>query len=178
MSWILTARGKHFSYLDPRAEDIDILDIAQALANEPRFGGHTRHFYSVAQHSWLASQIVPIEHAMEALLHDGHEAYYKDIPTPLKDLLPDYRELEERGAGAVRAAFGLPLTMSQVVKRADLILLATERRDLMPADDTPWQILEGIDPLPRRITGMQPARAQAVFLKRYIELTTHLRRAA
>lgn len=26
MTWILTASGRHFNYLDPRAEDIDILD--------------------------------------------------------------------------------------------------------------------------------------------------------
>ena len=177
MSWILTARGRHFDYLDPRLEDIDVLDIAQGLANECRFGGHTRAFYSVAQHAWLASQIVPPEHALEALLHDASEAYCKDIPLPLKLLLPDYRDIEARVEGAIRAAFGLPLTMSPAVKQADLILLATERRDLMPADDTPWAILDGIEPLPRKITAMQPSRAQVLFLKRYIELTEH-RRAA
>lgn len=178
MSWILTARGKHFDYLDPRAEDIDILDIAQALANECRFGGHTRAFYSVAQHAWLTSWIVPAEHALEALLHDAAEAYCKDIPHPLKLLLPDYRDIEERVDLTVRAAFGLPLEMTAAVKHADLVLLATERRDLMPADATPWQILAGIEPLPRKIVAMQPSRAQAIFLKRYVELTTRLRRAA
>lgn len=177
MSWILTARGRHFSYLDPRVEDIDLLDIAQGLANECRFAGHTRAFYSVAQHAWLASHIVPIEHALEALLHDAAEAYCKDIPHPLKLLLPDYRDIEARVDSTIRAAFNLPLQMTAAVKRADLILLATERRDLMPEDDTPWQILDGIEPLPRRITAMQPTRAQAIFLKRYVELTTHLRRA-
>lgn len=178
MTWILTARGKHFDYLDPRPEDIDILDIAQGLANECRFGGHTRAFYSVAQHAWLASHIVPAEHALEALLHDASEAWCKDIPLPLKLLLPDYRDIEARVDHMVRAVFGLPLAMSPAVKQADLILLATERRDLMPADDTPWPILDGIDPLPRKITAMQPSRAQAQFLKRYIELTTQQRRAA
>lgn len=178
MSWILTARGKHFDYLDPRTDDIDILDIAQGLANECRFAGHTRAFYSVAQHAWLTSQIVPAEHALEALLHDASEAYCKDIPQPLKLLLPDYRDIEARVDGAIRAAFGLPLAMSPAVKHADLILLATERRDLMPADETPWAILDGIEPLPRKIMAMYPNRAHAAFLKRYVELTTHLRRAA
>lgn len=178
MSWILTATGRHFSYLDPRAEDIHILDIAQGLASEARYNGHTRGFYSVAQHAWLASQIVPRGLALEALLHDATEAYCKDIPRPLKELLPDYQEIEARVDVTIRAAFGLPVSMSSEVKRADLILLATERRDLMPEDATPWAILEGIDPLPRRITTMQPSRAQAMFLKRYIELTTENRRAA
>lgn len=171
MSWILTARGKHFDYLDPCAEDIDILDIAQGLANECRFGGHTRAFYSVAQHAWLASQIVPAEHALEALLHDASEAYCKDIPLPLKLLLPDYRDIEARVDGAIRAVFDLPLTMSHAVKKADLILLATERRDLMPADDTPWPILEGIIPLERKIAATHAGRSQALFIKRWVELT-------
>ena len=176
MSWILTASGRHFDYIDPRPEDIHILDIAQGLASEARYNGHTRGFYSVAQHSWLASQVVPREFALEALLHDATEAYCKDIPRPLKELLPDYREIEARVDGTVRALFGLPSSMSAPVKRADLILLATERRDLMPRDATPWAILDGIEPLPRKIIPMQPPRAQAMFLKRYIELTSESRR--
>ena len=76
-----------------------------------------------------------------------------------------------------KVAFGLPPTMSPEVKRADLVLLATERRDLMPADTTPWPILEGIQPLHGRIYGMAPPKAQAAFLRRYVELTGQ-RRAA
>lgn len=173
MSWILTANGRHFNYLDPRPEDIHILDIAQGLANEARYNGHTRGFYSVAQHAWLTSQIVPRELALEALLHDASEAYCKDIPRPLKELLPDYQEIEARVDVTIRATFGLPAVISRAVKRADLILLATERRDLMPDDDTPWAILDGIEPLPRKIITMQPSRAQALFLKRYVEITHH-----
>ncbi len=178
MSWILTASGRHFSYLDPRPDDIDILDIAQGLANECRYAGHTRAFYSVAQHAWLTSQIVPRPLALEALLHDASEAYCKDIPKPLKELLPDYREIEARVDGAIRARFNLPLRMSEDVHRADLILLATERRDLMRADSTPWAILAGVEALPRKIVAVQPSRAQAMFIKRYVELTMESRRAA
>jgi hypothetical protein len=178
MSWILTATGRHFSYTDPRPEDIHILDIAQGLANEARYNGHTRAFYSVAQHAWLASRIVPAEHALEALLHDSSEAYCKDIPRPLKQLLPDYQAIEERVETIIRARFDLPGAMSPAVKHADLVLLATERRDLMPDDATPWQILANIEPLPRKIIAMQPSRAQAIFLKRYVELTTTENRRA
>ncbi len=177
MSWILTASGRHLDYIQPNVGDINILDIAQSLANESRYAGHTRFFYSVAQHSWLASFVVPRQHALEALLHDAAEAYCKDIPSPLKALLPDYREIEARVDGVIRKAFGLPFTETPEVKRADLVVLATERRDLMPADGTPWRSLEGIEPLPRKIAGMLPSRAQAIFLRRYIELTEN-RRAA
>ena len=171
MTWILTNSGKHFDYADPQPDQIDILDIAQGLANECRYAGQCRVFYSVAQHSTLASQIVSHEHALEALLHDASEAYCKDIPRPLKHMLPDYQAIEHRVEAAIRERFKLPAHMSPDVKRADLILLATERRDLMPADDTPWPILEGIMPLERKIAAAHASRSQALFIKRWVELT-------
>ena len=171
MTWILTNSGKHFDFADPQPDQIDILDIAQGLANECRYAGQCRVFYSVAQHSYLASQIVNPRHALEALLHDAAEAYCKDIPRPLKYMLPDYQAIEERVEAAIRERFKLPAKMSPEVKRADLILLATERRDLMPADDTPWPILEGIMPLERKIAATHAGRSQALFIKRWVELT-------
>ena len=175
MSWILTRSGRHFDFVDPQPDQIDLLDIAQALANECRYTGHVRRFYSVAQHSVLVSRIVPTHLALEGLLHDPAEAYCKDIPRPLKHMLPDYRAVEARIDRAIRARFGLPEQESAEVKRADIILLATERRDLMPADDTPWAILDGVTPLERRITALRPDRAQAMFLKRWVDLTTRAR---
>ena len=171
MTWILTNSGKHFDFADPQPDQIDILDIAQGLANECRYAGQCRVFYSVAQHSFLASQIVNPRLAIEALLHDAAEAYCKDIPRPLKYMLPDYQAIEERVESAIRERFKLPAQMSPEVKRADLILLATERRDLMPADDTPWPILEGILPLERKIAAAHASRSQALFIKRWVELT-------
>lgn len=171
MTWILTNSGKHFDFADPQPDQIDLLDIAQGLANECRYAGQCRTFYSVAQHSQMASYIVDPEHAIEALLHDASEAYCKDIPRPLKHLLPDYQRIEARVDAAIRARFNLPPAMNRQVKRADLIMLATERRDLMPVDDTPWPVLQGIIPLERKIIAAHAGRAQALFLKRWVELT-------
>ena len=163
---------------EPKPEMICIEDIAHGLSNMCRFGGHVKHFYSVAQHSVMCHDMVDQEYKLQALLHDASEAYCKDIPKPLKELLPDYREIEARVDGAIRARFNLPLRMSEDVHRADLILLATERRDLMRADSTPWAILAGVEALPRKIVAVQPSRAQAMFIKRYVELTMESRRAA
>ncbi|EHX4642962.1 hypothetical protein ABJX56_000961 [Shigella dysenteriae] len=44
-----------------------INDIAVSLSNICRFAGHLSHFYSVAQHAVLSSQLVPQEFAFEAL---------------------------------------------------------------------------------------------------------------
>ena len=170
MNHILTASGKHFNYLNPVPGAIRIFDISQALSRESRFNGHTGRFYSVAQHAVLASWIVPAEFQREALLHDASEAYMKDLPSPLKALLPDYRRIETSVDLAIRKRFRLPLTMSPAVKRADLVLLATERRDLMPKNDDYWPCLAGIIPLAEVIQPLADFEAQQLFLNRFMDL--------
>ena len=51
MSYITTFTGKHFGPIHPIPEKIDMKDIAHALSLICRANGHTRFFYSVAQHS-------------------------------------------------------------------------------------------------------------------------------
>lgn len=170
MTWILTRSGRHFDFADPQPDQIDIIDIAWGLSKECRFAGQCLGFYSVAQHSELASHIVPAEFALEALLHDASEAYCKDIPMPLKAMLPDYKRIEQRVDHAIRAVFGLPPVCSPEVKRADLILLATERRDLMPLDPEPWPILQGIEPLEKPIRPLRIAEAMDRFWQSYCKI--------
>jgi hypothetical protein len=43
--WIQTYSGKAFWPLDPKPEDIDMVDIAHALSNKCRYQGHTTKFY-------------------------------------------------------------------------------------------------------------------------------------
>ena len=53
--FIQTYSGIEFYPLDPRIEEVKLLDIAHALSNICRFTGHCNEFYSVAQHSVLVS---------------------------------------------------------------------------------------------------------------------------
>lgn len=168
---ILTASGISLHLTDPRPEQICIADIAHALAHLCRFTGHTRVFYSVAQHSVHASYLVPPEHALAALLHDAAEAYIGDVATPLKALLPDYHAIERRMEATVRAAFGLPAQLPDCVKLADLTLLATERRDLMPDTPEEWLSIKGLVPLSGRLIPLKPPVAQTLFLQRFADLT-------
>ena len=173
-SWILTNSGRHIDLPTPDPEAVEIGDIALGLSRECRFSGQTRSFYSVAQHSILASRIVPEEFALEALLHDATEAYLRDLPYPLKRLVPEYVRIEKVLDLVVRSRFGLPEEMSPPVHRADRILLATEKRDLMPDDRIPWPIIEGVEPLPDRIDPWTPERSMGLFLRRFAELSrTH-----
>jgi 5'-deoxynucleotidase YfbR-like HD superfamily hydrolase len=173
---ILARSGHYFNFLEPETCVIEITDIAHALSHICRFAGHTREFYSVAQHSMLASTIVPPEDAYEALLHDAAEAYVGDIPKPLKELLPDFKVIEARVEAAVFAALGLPEKLSATIKKADRIMLTTEQRDLMPAHNDVWSLTCGITPLERTIRPWSPEQAYNAFLTRFNQLApAHMR---
>ena len=170
---ILTRTGHYFNFLAPEQSHIDIGTIAHALANICRFTGHTRHFYSVAQHSVLVSQLVPKEHALAGLLHDAAEAYLGDVATPLKQLLPDYKVIEARVEAAVLNRFGLGPVLPPEVKQADLCALMIEARDLMPDQARDWDFgspARGVARFAEEIDHISINDARMLFLARYFEL--------
>jgi uncharacterized protein len=170
---ILLSSGKYFNFLEPEASDFGIKEIAHALAHICRYGGHTGDFYSVAQHSIAVSYLVPQEHALAGLLHDAAEAFMGDVVAPLKQLLPDYKALEEKVETAVLARFGLPAVLPACVKEADLVMLATEQRDLMPAHDDAWEweSVPNIRPLATKVKPLGRMFARLRFLIRFEDLT-------
>lgn len=85
--WIETATHGRFYYLRPDLSDISIVDIATHLAYEPRFAGALQVPYCVAEHSIHVARLASKDAKLQALFHDAHEAYTKDIPSPLKRAL-------------------------------------------------------------------------------------------
>lgn len=169
--WIFTHSGLPFWPCDPQPDDVRIEDIAHALSQLCRFAGHTRSFYSVAQHSVLVSLLCDPKDALWGLLHDASEAYLCDLPRPVKhsDHLTGYRALEEQVQAAVARKFALPESMPASVKSADGVLLRVEQRDLMnmpagwaPSEPLAWQV--------QRLVPMGPAEAKQRFLWRFEEL--------
>lgn len=146
--WIHTASGKKWYLAAPRWQDVDIHDIALHLSRICRFTGACSRFYSVAEHSYWVSYVVPPRMAMAGLLHDAHEAYVGDCSRPLKQLLPDYKYIEGLNWQAVSKAFGLPWELPPEVKAADNAMLLTERKALMQGLSEPW----AIDGAPAKIT--------------------------
>lgn len=170
---ILTAAGRYFDFANLEANQIGIEEIAHALSHLCRFTGHVREFYSVAQHSVAVSHLVPPEYALAGLMHDAAEAFVGDVAAPLKRLLPNYKAIESRVEAVVFRRFGLPEKIPACVKHADLVMLATEQRDLMPAhqDQWEWETIPGIAPLPELIVPEQAWEARTSFLARFFELT-------
>jgi hypothetical protein len=171
--WILTASGRQFWPLNPRPADVEIADIAHALSNLCRFTGHCRRFYSVAEHSIRVAEHLPVKYQAWGLLHDAAEAYVSDLASPLKrsEALKDYRAVEGRVLLCVLTRFGLhhggeDIWLPPAVKEADLRMLMTEKRDLMP--DGPWDV-EG-DPY----TDVVPDYDMPSAKRRFLEMAAKL----
>lgn len=167
---ILTRSGSYFDFENPESSDIFPTDLAHALSQMCRYTGHTTHFYSIAQHCVLTSYVVPPEHAFAGLMHDAHEAYVGDMSSPLKQLCPDYRAIEKRVEAAVAARFGLSTPWHPEIKRADLIMLLTEKRDLTVGASHRWPMLDGLEPREQRITPLPADAAKLLWLARFDEL--------
>lgn len=169
----ITIGGVYFDYIDPKPEQIDIMDIAHALSMQCRYNGHVTQFYSVAQHSVLVSRLVeevePAQ-ALPALLHDAAEAYIGDMVGPLKQLCLDYKAVEHRVEEAVLAKFGLSLPLHPCIKHADLRMLRTEQRDLTAGAGDNWSGLDAYEPMAEQIVPLDWVWARQLFLDRYFEL--------
>jgi hypothetical protein len=138
---------------------IMIDDIAHALSQQCRFGGHLPEYYSVAQHSVIISYIVPDHLKMAALLHDAAEAYVLDIPRPIKVNLPGYKEMEERILKLIFQKFDLDYALMQEIKAFDDSML-----------DMEWSVLFLKTINIEHMTGWSSGYAKERFLEVFQEL--------
>ena len=136
---VTNTRGRWHPF-DPRHEEVDARHIL-ALANVPRFAGHTPARYSVAEHSLLVLDIVRASsrladdaesrRAVEwaALVHDADEAYWpNDVPTPMKAASSWVAQLCERRQDAVFRALLVDRSerTESIVKEADCAAFRVE----------------------------------------------------
>lgn len=168
--WMQTASGLAFWPMDPRADEVRLFDIAHSLSNLCRYNGHTKRFYSVAEHSVLVSQVVPRQDALAGLLHDATEAYCADVPRPLKAYLVGYSTIEHRVWEAVAEHFGLPIALPASVKEADNTVLLAEKAALLGESPHPWTWASDIKPADVEIRCWTPDEARSAFIGRFGEL--------
>lgn len=130
-----TYSGELIDLLDPKPEQIHIIDIAHALSMICRFNGHTQKFFSVAEHSIFVMQIMQGALArgygagtlLDGLMHDASEAYLNDLNGNLKKSveLAGYKKVEKKLEGAIQQRFGFK-PLDQYGKDADLVALDVE----------------------------------------------------
>lgn len=155
-SHMVTAMGNEVDLRYPNTITITLGDISHHLAQINRFCGACRRPYSVAEHSLLVLDIcqrtmhMDVHGWMAALMHDAHEAYTNDVSTPAKaEAGEGWRNFEGRMERTVRAAFALHTASHRwaaQIKQADLIALATERAQLLPAAPSLWPCLVHVQP--------------------------------
>ena len=174
---IQTFSGLRFNPLGPDPSQIAIVDIAQALGNMCRFGGHCRSFYSVAQHSCLLADLVAAEGGgradqLWALLHDAAEAYLVDLPHPLKhrsDLGERFQAVEGQLQRVILQRFGLPPEPPPRLKEIDRSLLAAEKAALV-APSWAWPELDRVEAVVLEIDPWPPPRGAQELLARFAAL--------
>jgi len=169
--YLTTVTGERFYYLHPNVKSINIFDIGYALSNQCRYLGHTNEFYSVAQHSVLVSTLVESEHALAGLLHDAAEAYTGDIVSPVKAVVkPIFADVEEKIEKIIAKKFGIEYPRDPSIKIADLVVAATEVRDLMPEGMIWSPVVDLPEPMLVPIEAWEPSKALALWMARYREL--------
>lgn len=194
--WVLTPSGHRWYPLDPSPRDVHIDDL-RALSRICRWGGATREHYSVAEHSvrvadLLAARGYPPGVVLQGLVHDAHEVYPPgDVAGPLLAMPQSpwgdsmsalaglvgaaLRALTTSAEVAVRTALGVSIDLCDAVVWADRVLLATERRDLVPRGE-PWA--PDAEPLADRISPWAPAEAERAWFARWEGLRAAARRGA
>lgn len=195
MIQFITVSGRVLDLERPRAEDIDVGDVACGLSRTCRYYGQVRQFYSVAQHCLLVEQAADDDLKMAALLHDASEAYLGDVSRHLKhsEYLRGYRVIEERWVDTVNRRFRLDLSEDQVhrIKLADDLVAVVERtvlrrgepfvrdRDVPEAVLDRWvrqdleELLALAERLPDKILALSrldPTAAEEQFLARFYRL--------
>lgn len=167
--WIQTHTGRKFSLTNPQPEDIRIEDIAHALSLLCRFTGHTKEFYSVAQHSISVCQMANPENKLWGLLHDASEAYTGDLNRQIKsipEIAAIWKPFEDQIQRAIAAHFNLGWPEPAEISIIDRRMCMTEKRDLM--SKLPWPSDEEIIPFVTRInTTRDPQWIKSKFLNYY-----------
>lgn len=151
--WMQTFTGRQFWPLDPRAEEVDLVDIAHHLSLICRYCGASRRMYSVAEHS-LGVLYVGMREAMRRnplaqfnshveiafLTHDFAEAYCHDLIRPIKRNVNGYGQIERGIAACIHVRMGTYLidisAFDHLVKLADNAMLFAERDEIM--SDCPY----------------------------------------
>ncbi len=200
-TWILTRNARKVDFCNITNSEFTLQDIASHLCCTPRFAGATMAPWSVAHHSLLVSKILEQENQsvyvqLAGLMHDAHEAYIGDLPTPFVNAMPPHAR---EWVGSVKFQLDVAIfnqlhislpspKVHDLVKQADVTALLYERRKLLPHHpDWPSQQLEnrsgvGFIYYALQKLGYAAAREQfmgrCLYLQHFIDAATPVQVAA
>lgn len=183
---ILLSNGKYFDVNkpDPKALDLDV--IARALSLEQRYANQLHHWYSVAEHTCVCVEHVKTVYSTAVsrtewyerptlrqvllfkraiFVHDFSEAILRDIPGPIKTLLPDYQYLERQVQDACCQRFlGIPTMPDRMARRVHSVdrLIGHNERTQFAGTSKGF-----ISPV---FQFLKPSKAERAFLELAVEL--------
>jgi hypothetical protein len=180
-------KGGKFFPMDPRADEIDIEEIAHHLANNGRWAGATQHkrfksriFYSVAEHSvYVARHLEKMgrpDLALEGLLHDGPEYVIGDLIRPMKyhPAFKEYFKIEELNDKALAERFNLVYPFPKEIKLADEAITEAEHKQIILRNlDEEWSsglLHDQTKGAAVEIQMLDPYPAKEFFLQAYYEI--------
>ncbi|MFG6082861.1 hypothetical protein ACEUZ9_004093 [Paracoccus litorisediminis] len=192
--WNATSGGGAWSIQAPSAVDVQFGDIAIGLSRICRYNGQIREdldFFSVAEHSVLMTEwaidhgvVTHAEDAMAILLHDGSEAYFGDMTTEIKKVLPEYRRLEKQTQACVNEAFGLTgarvMLSAAAIKKIDRRMFMAEAPQVMhdPANNflvrQVRQEFPDLQPLGVEIECLTPTLARRQFVDCFLHCSENM----
>lgn len=181
-AFIVTAEGT-YSYRAPTPESVQIADIAHGLSRQCRYLGHVDSHYSVAQHCVHIAEVLfyrkmPLELCLLGLLHDAPEAYFGDMPSPLKRTMPpavrDWFDELERPCREIICSKWLPsysekdLLRHEEIHRLDVAIQAEEAKYYLANRHFEWPVASPQGTFPERTLPRKPwsaKKAKRQYLK-------------
>lgn len=153
MDWIQIGQG-WYDFAKGEFENVTVQDIAHSLSQINRFTGNAYGNYSVAAHSIIGAEYLETEGkdplaALYFLTHDAHECAMSDIPRPvMNSLVPsaqhDLRVMKGQIDKRIHFLLNIPWppipSIRDMVKQMDDVMLATEKRDIMPPCSRQWSL--------------------------------------
>lgn len=197
--WAQTWHGKriHLDASKFNVDDIILADVVHHLVMVNRYGGATQYPYSVMQHCtalarsfrrrWEALKaefdggVIPDEIKTEiarlqicekqALCHDWPEYIIGDVLSPFKELMPQFRALDDTMTRAIFVRNGLPAEMDPEVKEMDRRIWRNELDEFGSphVEDKWWRRFEPVPGLDVRDLRMMSIWGVRLIFRKYVE---------
>ena len=171
-----TYTGTAFYPRSPRVEDVNVIDIAHHLSCQSRYLGaasigEADTIFSTAQHCCLLCDYIKetggsAMDCYQILHHDDAEAYLTDVPRPIKQYMPEYKQWDHNIQMCIRSWLGIgDVPVPKWQDEVDSRIIADERAQVMSDSGLDWS--HDPEPLGVPIDPWTPRQAEQNFLLRH-----------